>query len=254
MKKELFDTSKSSIPPWLMRLVKQTGKGINRFNMIQEGDKVLLAVSGGKDSLVMALCLSIRLKWLPVKYELEALNVNWREYPMPLPLLEEIKEFFDILKIPFHSVEADMKPASFRGDFNCYLCARNRKRILFEYAEKNGIKKIAAGHHLDDIAETTMINMCLRGNFSTMMPVQNFFNGKLQIIRPLCLVRENTIQLAVNRLEIPVYHTECPYKDSNLRGKIKPILKSLSQLDKNVYEHIFEAPWKINKEYLPTDL
>ena len=222
--------------------------------MIEENDEVLLAISGGKDSLVLALFLSIRLKWLPVKYKLKALHVNWREYPMPPSLLSQITDFFAKLEIPFESQTADMQPTSFKKKFSCYLCARNRKRILFEYAAKHNISKIATGHHLDDIVETTLINLCLRGNFSTMMPVQEFFSGKLKVIRPLCLVREPQIRLAAQRLELPVYNTICPYKETNLRLKMKPFLKQLYSLDKHVYEHVFDAPWKINHEYLPDKL
>ena len=254
MIEEILDRDTDKMPKWLIRTVKQAGRGINRFNMIQEGDEVLLSISGGKDSLVLALSLSIRLKWLPVKYKLKALHINWREYPMPPSLLSQISAFFDKLEIPFESVSADMQPSSFKKRFNCYLCARNRKRILFEYAEKHNISKIATGHHLDDIVETTLINLCLRGNFSTMMPVQDFFSGKLKLIRPLCLVREPQINLTAQRLELPVYNTICPYKETNLRLKIKPILKEFYRLDKNVYEHIFDAPWKINTEYLPDKL
>lgn len=250
----IMESDTDKIPKWLMRIVKQAGKGINRFNMMGEDDKILLAVSGGKDSLVLALCLAVRLKWLPVKYELKALHINFREYAVPENKMAEIRKYFNMLSIPFESLDADIKPPSFRGKFNCYLCARNRKRILFEYAEKHGINIIATGHHMDDIVETTLINLCLRGNFSTMMPVQDFFNGKIKLIRPLCLVRETAVRLAAERLELPVHNTSCPYRESNLRLKMKPVLKELYHLDKNVYEHIFDAPWKINSKYLPGDL
>ena len=251
---DIMKSDTDKIPKWLMRIVKQAGKGINRFSMMGENDKVLLAVSGGKDSLVLALCLAVRLKWLPVKYELKALHINFREYPVPEERMAEIKKYFKMLSIPLESLDADIQPPSFRGKFNCYLCARNRKRILFEYAEKHGINIIATGHHMDDIVETTLINLCLRGNFSTMMPVQDFFEGKLKLIRPLCLVRETAVRLAAERLDLPVHNTSCPYKETNLRLRMKPVLKELYHLDKNVYEHIFDAPWKINSEYLPTDL
>ena len=241
-------------PPWLYRIVKETGKGINRFNMIVGGDDVLLAISGGKDSLVLALCLALRLKWLPVSYNLKALHINWKEYPMPEDLSKEIKEFFKQLNIPYESASHSMHPESFKGDFSCYLCARNRKRILFDYADKHNIKKIATGHHMDDIIETTLINMCFRGNFSTMMPVQDFFNGKLKLIRPMALVTETKVKLVSDRLNLPVYHTECPHKETNMRLKVKPIIKDLSRMDKNVREHIFNSPWNINKDYLPSDL
>ena len=241
-------------PPWLYRIVKDTGKGINRFNMIEGGDNVLLAVSGGKDSLVLALCLALRLKWLPVSYNLKALHIDWKEYPIPEKLSNEIKDFFDQLDIPYESVQHSMHPESFKGDFSCYLCARNRKRILFDYAEKYGIKKIATGHHMDDIIETTLINLCFRGNFSTMMPVQDFFKGKLKLIRPMALVTEKKAALVSERLELPVYHTECPHKETNMRSKVKPFIKDLAKMDKNVREHIFNAPWNINPDYLPTNL
>jgi tRNA 2-thiocytidine biosynthesis protein TtcA len=250
----IMESDTDKIPKWLMRTVKQAGKGINRFSMMGENDKILLAVSGGKDSLVLALCLAVRLKWLPVKYELKALHINFRQYPLPENKLSEIKKYFEMLSIPFESQDADIKPPSFRGKFNCYLCARNRKRILFEYAEKHGINIIATGHHMDDIVETTLINLCLRGNFSTMMPVQDFFGGKIKLIRPLCLVRETAVKLAAERLELPVHNTSCPHRESNLRLKMKPVLNELYRLDKNVYEHVFDAPWKINPEYLPGEL
>ncbi len=241
-------------PPWLYRIVKEAGKGINRFNMIEGGDTVLLAISGGKDSLVLALCLALRLKWLPVSYNLKALHIDWKEYPVPEKLSEDIHSYFNSLNIPYESVKYSMTPDSFRGEFNCYLCARNRKRVLFEYAEKYGIKKIATGHHMDDIIETTLINLCFRGNFSTMMPVQDFFGGKIKLIRPLALVPESRVSLVSTRLDLPVYKTECPFKETNMRLKVKPFVKELSKMDKNVREHIFNAPWKINTEYLPTNL
>ncbi len=101
------------------------------------------------------------------------------------------------------------------------------------------LKKIATGHHMDDIIETTLINMCFRGNFSTMMPVQDFFKGKLKIIRPMALLTETKVKLVSDRLDLPVYHTECPHKETNMRLKVKPIIKDLSRMDKNVREHIF---------------
>ena len=251
----LFDEVLSGkIPPWLMRIIKTTGRGINRFKMIEEGDRVLIAVSGGKDSIALALFLSLRLKWLPIKYELHALHINWREYPVPEKLLADIHEYFRKIGITFESVDAEISPPSFRGDFNCYLCARNRKRILFDYAEKMGIKKIALGHHMDDIVETTLINLCFRGNFSTMMPVQDFFKGKIQIIRPMCMLKESAVKLAVSRLELPVYITECPHKETNMRKTIRPVINELLKIDRHTVDHIFDAPWNINREYLPTDL
>ena len=230
-----------NIPPWIRRFIKLTGRGINRFKMINDGDEVLLGISGGKDSLALALALSLRLKWLPISYKLTAIMINWREYAINDTETAELREFFKILKIPFEIINAHMFPESFNNSFNCYLCSRNRRRILFEYADKNNITKIALGHHLDDFTETTIMNLCFRGNFSTMNPVQEFFKGKIHIIRPMCEVRESVIHRMVKECDLPVSVFNCPHKETNLRAKIKPIVRQLSHIDKLTREHIFAA-------------
>lgn len=235
------DMADGSIPPWIRRFIKQTGRGINRFKMIEERDRVLLGISGGKDSLALAMALSLRLKWLPISYELSAIMINWREYAISNKEIGALMDFFQVLNIPFEIINAHMFPESFNNSFNCYLCSRNRRRILFEYAEKNSITKIALGHHLDDLTETTIMNLCFRGDFSTMNPVQDFFKGKIHIIRPMCEVRESVIHRIVRECDLPVSVFDCPHKDTNLRVKIKPIIKQLSHIDKLTREHIFAA-------------
>ncbi len=246
---KLVTITARGMPSWCKRIVKQTGRGINRFSMIEADDTVLLGVSGGKDSLALAFALSLRRKWLPVDYRLRAAVIDWKEYPMPEGTRGDLETFFDILDIEYDFISAHMFSSGFKGRFDCYLCSRNRKRILFEKAAEHGIRKIALGHHLDDIAETTLINLCLRGSFSTMMPVQQFFGGEITLIRPMCEVYEKEIEKLVSRLELPVHETECPYKRTNIRGKIKPILRQLQKLDKRVMEHIYRAHFSIDRDY-----
>lgn len=229
------------IPPWVRRFIKQTGRSINRFDMIREGDKVLLGISGGKDSLALALALSLRLKWLPISYSLEALHINWEEYPIPNDKLDAMRTYFNDLDIPFTSVTAGMHPESFDGSFNCYLCSRNRRRILFEYAAEQEISLIALGHHLDDLVETSMINLCFRGNFSTMLPIQEFFKGKLHIIRPMIEVREQVLTRLTSFYDIPVAKPVCPFDQTNIRARLKPVVHDLCRIDKLTREHIFNA-------------
>lgn len=234
------------LPSWLKRFVKQTGRGINRFNMIKDNDTLLLGVSGGKDSLALCLALSLRRKWLPIRYRLYAGIIEWNEYPFPAHIKKQLLTFCDMLDIDLTFLHATMIPDSFKGRFNCYLCSRNRKRILFDEAARLDIDKIAFGHHLDDVAETTLINICLRGKLDTMNPYQEFFNGKLTVIRPLCEVRETTIEKVVSRLELPVYSPPCPFKDTNIRSKIKPIIREFSHLNRYVREHIYSSFWGQN--------
>ncbi|MFP4363658.1 MAG: ATP-binding protein [Spirochaetia bacterium] len=239
------------VPPWVMRFVKTIGKGINKFDMIRSEEKVLLGVSGGKDSLACALALALRKRWLPIDYELEAMMIEWEEHPPTEQERQKLYDFFDAIGVPLAIHRATMFPDSFQNTFNCYLCSRNRKRILFNEAGKRGITRIALGHHMDDIIETTLMNICFQGHVATMLPVQEFFQGKLHIIRPMCEVKANTVERVVERLDIPTFKISCPFHETNLREKLRPIISELAHINKHVRENIYAAPWNIIPEYLP---
>ncbi len=229
------------IPPWVMRFIKLTGKGINRHTMIKDNDSLLLSISGGKDSLALALALSIRLKWLPITYSMHAVMINWIEHPIEDEACQNLKEFFSALGIPLVILHETQYPSSFRGDFNCYLCSRNKRRILFTYAEKHGYKLIAMGHHLDDLVETTLLNLTSRAKFSTMLPVQEFFGGKIHIIRPMIEVHESTIQNLTTQYQLPATKPMCPHDQTNIRSKLKPIVRELARIDRDVREHVYHT-------------
>ena len=240
-KKSYLDLINGDMPPWVMRFVKQTGKTINTYAMVRENDSILLSVSGGKDSLAMALALSVRRKWMPVTYEIKALMINWIEHPIPEEYREKLANYFKALDIDFRIVDERQYPDSFKGEFNCYLCSRNRRRIMFEYCQNQGISLVAMGHHLDDLVETTMMNICFRANFATMLPVQPFFDGKIHIVRPMIQVHESVIKRMAEQYDFPVIKPVCPYDQSNVRAKLKPIVSELSHIDKLAREHVFNA-------------
>lgn len=243
------DCLNGSIPPYLMRFFKGVGKTINRYSMIKANDRVLLGISGGKDSLSLSLALAIRKKWLPISYDLEAVMINWIEHPITDESRALLYDFFGALEIPFTIVDENMFSPGFNGEFNCYLCSRNRRRILFSIAEERGIRNIALGHHIDDQIETTIMNLALRGRFESMRAVQDFFDGKVRIIRPLIETEESTIARISERLSLPVVKAVCPFDQVNIRSKIKPIVKSLSLLDKNAKEHLYEAVLKVQDPF-----
>lgn len=229
------------IPPWVMRFIKGVGKTVNTYSMIKENDEVLLAVSGGKDSLALALSLSLRLKWLPVSYKLRGLMINWIEHPISEEYREKLYEYFTTLGIDFTMLDEHQFPDSFKGDFNCYLCSRNRRRILFEYADKHNCKLIAMGHHLDDLVETSLMNLCFRASFSTMLPVQEFFQGKMHMIRPMIEIHESVTKRLSEVYNLPTIKPVCPYDQTNIRARLKPIVRELSHLDSLTREHIYNA-------------
>ena len=236
--KAVFD---GSIPPRIHRFVKAAGRGINEHRMIADGDKVIAGISGGKDSLAMAMALSLRRRHLPVSYEMEGVMIEWKEYPLSPAYRERIGQFFEIIGVPFTVLSFQMRPESFRGNFNCYLCARNRRRILFSYAAEKGVRKIAFGHHLDDLVETSLMNLFHRGNSDPMKPVSPFFDGKIEIIRPLCLVRESAVLRLAQSLKFPVLEIDGPLKETNLRREVKEIVRRMAKIDPLTREHIYNA-------------
>ncbi len=235
----------------LERFAHHAGRGINRFSMIGPGDRVLIGVSGGKDSLALSMALVERKKWVPVDYELFALQIDWKEYPLTEQEKDAIDGFYAELGIPLRRVQAQIAPASFRAKFSCYTCSRNRRRILFDEAARLGARKIALAHHLDDIAHTTLMNIFFRGEFSTMMPVQEFFGGKLSIIRPLCEVREAEVTRVAARLRLPVVPARCPNAETNKRALMKEILRQVSRVDRHAATNVYGASWNVNRDYLP---
>jgi tRNA 2-thiocytidine biosynthesis protein TtcA len=235
----------------LERFSHHVGRGISRFSMIGPGDRVLIGVSGGKDSLALSLALTVRRRWVPVEYELFAVHVEWDEYPMTDAERDSIGAFFDLIELPLRRVRARIAPSSFSRKFSCYTCSRNRKRILFDEARRLDARRIALGHHMDDIARTTLMNMFFHGEFSTMMPVQQFFGGSLSIIRPMCEVRETEIARVARRLAIPGAPNRCPNSHTNRRALMKDILGLASRVDRHAVSNVYGAAWRRNEEYLP---
>ncbi len=229
------------IPPWMMRQIKGVGKTIHKYSMIENGEKILIGASGGKDSLALSLALSLRRKWIQDDYRIEGVMIDWIEHPIEKEYLDKIQEYYSNLSIPLTILKEQQFPPSFKGEFNCYLCSRNRRRILFSWAKEHGVKRIALGHHLDDLVETTLMNLCFRADFSTMKPVSSFFDGSLEIIRPLIETKENVTRRIASLYSIPVVKPVCPYDQTNIRAKLKPIVSSLCHIDKLTREHIYNA-------------
>ncbi|MBW1668665.1 MAG: tRNA 2-thiocytidine(32) synthetase TtcA [Deltaproteobacteria bacterium] len=167
------------------------GKAIHTREMISEGDHVLVAVSGGKDSLSLLWLLRERLKRVPIEYGIIAVHVD---VGFGSDSAERMKSFFTEHGFDYRIVRTDIGPKA-HGPENrenpCFLCSRLRRKILFELANELGCNKIAFGHHKDDVIETFFLNLFYGASLSTMMPVQDFFQGKLTIIRPMSFYRGN---------------------------------------------------------------
>lgn len=240
-KKDYRELLDGKLPPWVLRFVKLTGKAVNRYEMIKKDENVLLAVSGGKDSLALALALSLRRRWIKDRYGISALMINWIEHPIPDEYRVSLKEYFKALDIEFEILDERQFSSEKEEDYNCYICSRNRRRILFEYAERNSARLIAMGHHLDDFVETAIINQCFHSRLYPMKPVQEFFDGKIKVIRPMIEVHESVTRRLANEYNLPVIKPVCPYDQTNIRAKVKPIVRELVRLNSLSREHIYDS-------------
>lgn len=227
------------------------GKAIHDYHMTEEGDHILVGVSGGKDSISLLWLLRERLKRLPIKYRITAAHVN---PGFDLDSTEKIRDFF---------IQNDFKHEVIQGDFGprahspenrenpCFFCAMHRRRILFELADRLGCNKIALGHHKDDMIETFFMNILYGGSVSTILPVQEFFKGKISVIRPFYLIEEKLIKGYATHMKRESIDLGCPTAGNSKREEIKKMLNAFYRSNKKIKGNVFHAITNVKTDYLP---
>lgn len=235
---------------YLQKLINHLiGKAVVQYEMIKDGDRVLVAVSGGKDSLTLLWFLRERLKWVPINYKIIALHIDMG---FGTRSGERMEEFFRENGFDYKVIKTDIGPRSYKEKENpCFLCSRRRRKLIFETAQELGCPKIAFGHHKDDVIETLFLNILYSGSISTMLPVQDFFEGRFKIIRPLYMVDEELINKFFQSMKWPHIDIGCPLSDSSKRRKIKELLNQLYRQNKKIKGNIFHAIHNVKLEYLP---
>jgi tRNA 2-thiocytidine biosynthesis protein TtcA len=226
------------------------GKAIHRYDMIADGDRIAVGLSGGKDSLTMLWALAERRKRIPIHYDLfpvyidpgftggfhDQLAAACRRMGHPLTVEKTDHG------IVAHSAQNRENP--------CFLCARLRRKRLFEIADTLGCDKLALGHNKDDVIETLFLNMCYAGEISTMVPRQEFFGGRFTIIRPLAMVDEKSIRRFVASQGFPRFENPCPSAGATKRSEIKAMLEKLYRGNRKIKGNIYRAMSHVKPEYL----
>jgi tRNA 2-thiocytidine biosynthesis protein TtcA len=234
----LYSTSKIS-----KRLRRNTGRAITDFNMIGQGDRVMVCLSGGKDSYTLLDMLIALQKRAPVNFELIAVNLDQKQPGFPAKILPQ---YTNQLDIPFHVIEQDtysvVKRVIPEGRTTCGLCSRLRRGALYNFASENGITRIALGHHRDDIIETLFLNLFNGGRIKAMPPKLLSDDGRHVVIRPLAYCSEEDITRYAETRDFPIIPCDLCGTQPNLqRQQIKSMLTDWKKTHPGRIENIFRA-------------
>jgi tRNA 2-thiocytidine biosynthesis protein TtcA len=226
------------------------GKAIREYDLIENGDCIAVAVSGGKDSMALLYMLKERLNWIPIRYDLMAVHLDMGFEGSQPHLIEQACHK---IGVPFYMEKTDYGIKAHGPDNKenpCFLCSWLRRKHLFQLADSLNFSKIAFGHNKDDIIETLFLNMFFSGELSTMLPKQSLFKGKLIIIRPLALLEEKRIKQFSVRKELPEIVNPCPSVRNSTRKEIKEFLSAFYSRNRKIKGNIFHALSHVRPEYL----
>ena len=225
------------------RLKKCVGEAVTNFGMIDDGDRIMVCLSGGKDSYAMLDLLMNLQSVAPINFELVAVNMDQKQPGFPEDVLPK---YLESLGVEYHIVEKDTYSIVQRiipeGKTTCSLCSRLRRGTLYEFAEKIGADKIALGHHRDDIVETLFLNMFHGGRLAAIPPKLKSDDGKSVVIRPLAYCVESDLAQYAELREFPIIPCNlCGSQENLQRQKVKNMLQEWEQISPGRIQSILSA-------------
>ena len=227
----------------MQKLMSRMRAAMEKYEMIEDGDRVAVGLSGGKDSVALLAALAEMRRFYPKKFEVVAITVDMRfdNIDADYTLLEEFCKKIDV---PFVVKRTELADIIFniRKESNpCSLCAKMRRGILHDVAIENGCNKVALGHHMDDAVETFFMNLLKGGNISSFFPVTYMSRKNLYIIRPMVLASEALVAGAVKHSALPVVKSKCPMDKTSERQKTKDLVKELNKEYPQLREKVIGA-------------
>lgn len=241
------EIERSIIKTYRKDIWKKFIDSINKYNLVNESDKIAVCISGGKDSLLLSLLLKELKLHGQVNFDLEYIMVNPGYNIEYINWIKELTSSFDInLKVYDTDIFNVVDNVNHKN--NCYICAKMRRGYLYDCAKKLGCNKIALGHHLDDVIETTFLNMFYNGNYETMRPILNSDNYEgMSLIRPMYLIKEDSIIKWINYNNIEIKNYICGFnKDKSKRIYLKSFINQLRKDNKFFDSNMINALENVN--------
>lgn len=218
-------------------LNKDVLRAIRDYQMIAPGERVLAAVSGGKDSLALLSLLDRIRRNTLVRFDLVAVHVQGDALGADAPLSETLAGWLGSTGIEYHIRRMHLKDDE-SLPMNCHRCSRSRRRTLFEAAEELGCRTIALGHHADDLAQSALMNFLFNGRLEGMAPSRLFFDGKMRVIRPLIYLRERDIRRFAQISGFPQERDRCPLSGASQRTYTAELLRKLEKDNPKVFGNL----------------
>ncbi len=225
----------------IKRVLGSLRRADEKFGMIENGDKIAVGVSGGKDSLLLLFALSIYKRFSKKDFELKAVTVSLGREPFDT---SRVKEFSENLGIEYHRVESDIAEVVFdiRQEKNpCALCANMRRGAVNSAAKELGCNKVALAHHRDDAIETLLMSLFFEGRMNTFAPVTYLSRMDITVIRPFIYIPEEIIRGCAYDNDLPIVESPCPVDGKTARQDIKELIASLSKKFPDLHEKLLHA-------------
>jgi tRNA 2-thiocytidine biosynthesis protein TtcA len=240
-----------------LHLRKRLEQAMMKHQMLQEGDRLLVGVSGGSDSLALLKLLDGPFLFVPRPQFILAVHVDLGFEESGAESVQQLEGFLKEQEFPYHVEKSGIGPLA-HSDFNrkaspCFLCSRLRRRKLFELARDYQCNKLALAHNKDDVIETLLLNIFFAREISTMIPRLPFFNGEFDLIRPFAYIEEKLLKRFARESRLPVIPNPCPTAKTSKRKYIKELLTRLEKDHRGIKENIFKAMRHIKPDYLLGD-
>lgn len=226
-------------------------RGIDDFNMIDDDDRILVAISGGKDSTFLMFALDLIRKYSYKRFDIIALHVD---YGFEDHDMSKVVEFCADKGILYYAEKTDLKDALSGEKAPCYICARLRRGVLGRMVERYDCNKLALGHHMDDAVETFFMNLLYNGNARSFKPKIKNPKNSIDTIRPLIYVREDTIKRVTRNEKLPICESNCPYRYRTSRSEVKELINSLENKYTDIREKTVSALKNSRTENFWTDI